>query len=168
MPYRLLILAVILLSLSTTAMAGVANRYGKNKHSSDPNDAENFISAYKTEQPAETAAAPSDADKDQMMQSTMQSMMNNLPKDGLDAFAKCIEKYVDPQTANSLAAKTTAGNGATPGSYAATQEFMASPQGQMVMQNCNAEIQALLPAAQQQQQAEPELSKGKRIHSKSH
>lgn len=123
----------------------------------------NATSAYKRRdpQPAVTQATPMPApdgmSEDQVMQSNMQSVMSSLSQDQLSSFAACIEKYVDPQTANNVAMQSMGAGGvpgAAPvaGSYQNTQQFLSTPQGQQVMQNCQAEIQALIPTVQNQAQ----------------
>lgn len=90
--------------------------------------------------------------EDGTMQTAVQAVVTSLTPEQIGAFATCLEKYVDPETASNVT-KQTLGDGSMQvqeGSYQNTQAFMTSPLGQEAIKNCNTHIESLLPKVQQQ------------------
>lgn len=90
--------------------------------------------------------------EDGTMQTAIGSVVKSLSQEQIAAFAACLEKYVDPETASNVASQTV-GSGAIQvqeGSYQNAQAFMATPLGQQAISNCHTHIESLLPQVQQQ------------------
>lgn len=101
---------------------------------------------------AEQAPVAEQPSGDTAMQSALGAVMSGLGSGQLEQFAACLEKYVDPQTAQNVAGQSISGGTVQQGGYDKAQQFLATPQGQQVMQKCQTEIQALLPTVQNQLQ----------------
>ncbi len=80
------------------------------------------------------------------MQIAIQSAMGSMSSDLMSDLAACLEKHVDPETANRI------GGGAMGGQGGEAQQFLNSPTGKTVLANCQKQFQALLPQVQQQYQ----------------
>ncbi len=140
--------------------ADASSIYAKRKNPAQPAAAPEISDSTANEQlelpvsAAPNAPIPSPTpSNDQMMQTAVQSTMSSLTGDQLQLLAACLEKHIDSDTVNAIVGGgdySGAGQAISPGSYQNAQNFIATPMGKQVMQNCNAEIQTLLPQVQQQ------------------